>query len=63
MVDSKITHWTLPEIQDMEETQLERQKREKKETLWQFLKLYVCPMIDQIMNIVNMLTAHIASEL
>ena len=63
MVDSKITHWTLPEIQDMEETQLERQKREKKETLWQFLKLCVCPMIDQIMNVVNMLTAHIASEL
>ena len=63
MVDSKITHWTLPEIQDIEETHFERQKREKKETLWQFLKLCVCPMIDQIMNVVNMLTTHIASEL
>ena len=38
-------------------------KKRKKETLWQFLKLCVCPMIDQIMNVVNMLTAHIASEL
>ena len=63
VVDSKITHWTLPEIQDRKETQFERQKREKREILWQFFKLCVAQMIDQIMNVVNMLRAHNASEL
>ena len=57
MVDSRIIHWKLPEIQDREDVGFVIQ------LYLYYFKFCVAQMIDQIMNVVNMFAAHNASEL